>query len=185
MAVSRGYTNFSDRIPLRPTSGYPSGYPCNQYPDNPMCILCKSDRLPADLSANVFSFQAANIAANVQIHPNCADGDDGDGGLTLDWTSMPRQVHPATGGLPVTRVERKCQQLENLATAVCSIAKPGDTIVDFCSGGVSKQPQLGVNRNCHRSADRRQGSKFTVSRGYQIIRIPDASISIPEGYQII
>ena len=31
---------------------------------------------------------------------------------------------------------RKCEQLENLATAVESLAKPGDVIVDFCSGGV-------------------------------------------------
>ena len=39
--------------------------------------------------------------------------------------------------LPEKRVGRKCEQLENLATAVESLAKPGDVVVDFCSGGVS------------------------------------------------
>ena len=33
------------------------------------------------------------------------------------------------------RLEKKCQQLENLASAVIGMAKPGDVIVDFCSGG--------------------------------------------------
>ena len=40
------------------------------------------------------------------------------------------------GEVPVKRVERKCQQLENLVTAVLEVAQPGDVIVDFCSGGV-------------------------------------------------
>ena len=40
------------------------------------------------------------------------------------------------GELPEKRVQRKCEQLENMACAVCRIAHPGDVIVDFCSGGV-------------------------------------------------
>ena len=40
--------------------------------------------------------------------------------------------------LPEKRVGKKCEQLENLATAVESLARPGDVIVDFCSGGVSQ-----------------------------------------------
>ena len=40
------------------------------------------------------------------------------------------------GDLPGDRLERKCQQLENLAHAVISMAKTEDVIVDFCSGGV-------------------------------------------------
>ena len=43
----------------------------------------------------------------------------------------------STGEVPAKRVERKCQQLENLVTAVQAVAQPGDVIVDFCSGGVS------------------------------------------------
>ena len=38
--------------------------------------------------------------------------------------------------LPKKRLEKKREQLENLVTAVIDIAKPGDVIVDFCSGGV-------------------------------------------------
>lgn len=37
--------------------------------------------------------------------------------------------------MPNKRVKRKCQQVENLVTAVMEIAKPGDKIVDYCSGG--------------------------------------------------
>ena len=40
------------------------------------------------------------------------------------------------------RVEKKCQQLENLATAVTCMAKDTDVIVDFCSGGVSTWEQF-------------------------------------------
>ena len=40
------------------------------------------------------------------------------------------------GELPKKRVQRKCEQLESMAQAVCRIACPGDVIVDFCSGGV-------------------------------------------------
>ena len=53
----------------------------------------------------------------------------------LDDTSI--SVFVSTGEVPAKRVERKCQQLENLVTAVLEVAQPGDIIVDFCSGGVS------------------------------------------------
>lgn len=40
-----------------------------------------------------------------------------------------------TGGkLPSKRIDRKKHQLECLANEVINLAKPGDTIVDFCSG---------------------------------------------------
>lgn len=34
------------------------------------------------------------------------------------------------------RALRKQQQLDNIISIVTKLAKPGDTIVDFCSGGV-------------------------------------------------
>ena len=46
-----------------------------------------------------------------------------------------------SGDLPGSRVARKCEQLENLAQAVVHVARPGQVIVDFCSGGVSKKYQ--------------------------------------------
>ncbi|KAG1658463.1 Glutathione S-transferase C-terminal domain-containing [Nymphon striatum] len=55
--------------------------------------------------------------------------------LFVDWDSMPREVHPAGGDLPVKRIARKCEQLDSMIREVNSIAKAGDIIVDFCSGG--------------------------------------------------
>lgn len=38
--------------------------------------------------------------------------------------------------MPYDRALRKQQQLNNLVYVVTNRAKPGDRIVDFCSGGV-------------------------------------------------
>ncbi|XP_077332794.1 glutathione S-transferase C-terminal domain-containing protein [Lithobates pipiens] len=54
---------------------------------------------------------------------------------TIDWESLPAAVSPAQGNLPSGRAVRKQQQLNNLLSVVKNMAKPGDIIVDFCSGG--------------------------------------------------
>ncbi|XP_071664317.1 glutathione S-transferase C-terminal domain-containing protein isoform X1 [Patagioenas fasciata] len=54
---------------------------------------------------------------------------------TLDWTSLPSAVNPGEGKMSRDRALRKQQQLNNLVAAVTKLAKPGDVIVDFCSGG--------------------------------------------------
>ncbi|XP_030904433.2 glutathione S-transferase C-terminal domain-containing protein isoform X1 [Melopsittacus undulatus] len=54
---------------------------------------------------------------------------------TLDWTHLPSAVSPGEGKMSKDRALRKQQQLNNLASAVTKLAKPGDVIVDFCSGG--------------------------------------------------
>ncbi|NWX43826.1 GSTCD protein, partial [Steatornis caripensis] len=54
---------------------------------------------------------------------------------TLDWTSLPSAVSPGEGKMSRDRALRKQQQLNNLVAAVTKLAKPGDVIVDFCSGG--------------------------------------------------
>ncbi|XP_004626760.1 glutathione S-transferase C-terminal domain-containing protein [Octodon degus] len=54
---------------------------------------------------------------------------------TLDWNSLPAAVSPKEGRMSSDRALRKQQQLNNLAYVVMSQAKPGDRIVDFCSGG--------------------------------------------------
>ncbi len=41
-----------------------------------------------------------------------------------------------SGNLPESRIQRKCEQLENVVAAVKQIVRPGQTIVDFCAGGV-------------------------------------------------
>jgi hypothetical protein len=53
----------------------------------------------------------------------------------FDWASLPDLVHPLGGQLPPERLEKKCQQLENLVAAVQCLYRAGDVIVDFCSGG--------------------------------------------------
>ncbi|KAL4229713.1 hypothetical protein ACF0H5_010101 [Mactra antiquata] len=66
------------------------------------------------------------LEPEVGSHP-CGDN------VQLDWSSVPLHAHPKIE-LPEKRVGRKCEQLENLATAVKSVSKSGDIIVDFCSG---------------------------------------------------
>ncbi|XP_065592592.1 glutathione S-transferase C-terminal domain-containing protein [Cyrtonyx montezumae] len=54
---------------------------------------------------------------------------------TIDWTNLPGAVSPGEGKMSRDRALRKQQQLNNLVAAVEKLAKPGDVIVDFCSGG--------------------------------------------------
>ncbi|XP_032079994.1 glutathione S-transferase C-terminal domain-containing protein [Thamnophis elegans] len=53
----------------------------------------------------------------------------------LDWDSLPDSVNPGKGKMSADRALRKQQQLNNLIALVTNLAKPGDVIVDFCSGG--------------------------------------------------
>ncbi|XP_033236534.1 glutathione S-transferase C-terminal domain-containing protein homolog [Drosophila pseudoobscura] len=55
------------------------------------------------------------------------------GQQTIDWQKI-EPTHAKSSALPQERLERKRQQLENMANAVVSLAQPGDRIVDFCSG---------------------------------------------------
>ncbi|CAK1555886.1 unnamed protein product [Leptosia nina] len=52
----------------------------------------------------------------------------------INWDIIPEGANPFAGHLPDDRVNRKAQQLENLALAVTAMAKDGDVVVDFCSG---------------------------------------------------
>ncbi|XP_055240833.1 glutathione S-transferase C-terminal domain-containing protein isoform X2 [Gorilla gorilla gorilla] len=56
---------------------------------------------------------------------------------TLDWNVLPAAVSPKEGKMSSDRALRKQQQLNNLVYVVTNQAKPGDRIVDFCSGGVT------------------------------------------------
>ncbi|XP_056422068.1 glutathione S-transferase C-terminal domain-containing protein isoform X2 [Hyla sarda] len=53
----------------------------------------------------------------------------------IDWGSLPAEVRPAEGKMSSDRALRKQQQLNNILSVVTNMAKPSDTIVDFCSGG--------------------------------------------------
>lgn len=74
------------------------------------------------------SLKEARIVPNLEPNPaECA--------LPLPWDQFPDKVHPMGGGLPTSRVARKCQQIENLVVLALRQAFDGCTIVDFCSGG--------------------------------------------------
>ncbi|KAK7083109.1 hypothetical protein SK128_009232 [Halocaridina rubra] len=55
--------------------------------------------------------------------------------ITLPWSDFPPAVSPQEGQLPPTRLKRKCEQLDNIISAILSTVCEGDTIVDFCAGG--------------------------------------------------
>nr|XP_027228010.1 glutathione S-transferase C-terminal domain-containing protein-like [Penaeus vannamei] len=65
----------------------------------------------------------AGIAPVYDSHPS----DD----LKISWSSYPLAFSPQGGELPAKRLERKCQQLENIVSAVKEVARDGDIIVDF------------------------------------------------------
>ncbi|XP_070390228.1 glutathione S-transferase C-terminal domain-containing protein homolog [Dermacentor albipictus] len=74
------------------------------------------------------SLREARITPDLKPNP-------GEGSLPLPWDEFPEKVHPLGGGLPQTRLLRKCQQIENLVVLALQQAFDGCTIVDFCSGG--------------------------------------------------
>ncbi|XP_061535772.1 glutathione S-transferase C-terminal domain-containing protein isoform X2 [Phycodurus eques] len=53
---------------------------------------------------------------------------------TLPWDSLPDAINPTEGKMSSIRTVRKKQQLNNLVAMVTQLAKPGYTVVDFCSG---------------------------------------------------
>ncbi|XP_026887545.2 glutathione S-transferase C-terminal domain-containing protein isoform X1 [Electrophorus electricus] len=54
---------------------------------------------------------------------------------SLHWETLPSAVSPTEGKMSASRAVRKQQQLNNLVAMVMELARPGHTIVDFCSGG--------------------------------------------------
>ncbi|XP_071088238.1 glutathione S-transferase C-terminal domain-containing protein-like [Haliotis cracherodii] len=81
-----------------------------------------------DVSQALRKIKASGIVPKTGEHLRGSD-------VTLDWETMPSAVHPKEGQVPAKRTDRKCQQLENLVTSVTAMARTGDVIVDFCSGG--------------------------------------------------
>ncbi|XP_024859976.1 glutathione S-transferase C-terminal domain-containing protein isoform X2 [Kryptolebias marmoratus] len=53
---------------------------------------------------------------------------------TLPWDSLPVAINPTEGKMSNIRAVRKMQQLNNLVAMVTELARPGCTVVDFCSG---------------------------------------------------
>lgn len=53
---------------------------------------------------------------------------------TVPWEQLPEAINPTEGKMSDVRTQRKKQQLNNLVAMVTELARPGNTIVDFCSG---------------------------------------------------
>ena len=68
---------------------------------------------------------------NLEVHLDELFGQE----KVVDWSDIPYEATPEGGDLPNTRLQRKFQQLESLCKPILKLAKEGDTIVDFCSGG--------------------------------------------------
>ncbi|GFO11567.1 glutathione s-transferase c-terminal domain-containing protein [Plakobranchus ocellatus] len=92
------------------------------------CAWMKHRALKPEIFQAFKKLEEANIKPFVGKHPQ---GEN----VTVDWDTLPPSVHPKEGDVPEKRTHRKCQQLENLVTAVQAVARPGDAVVDFCSGG--------------------------------------------------
>ncbi|XP_008544151.1 glutathione S-transferase C-terminal domain-containing protein homolog [Microplitis demolitor] len=82
-----------------------------------------------------------NMEIDIKINRSADDKDADDDGVygvnnevNIDWDKIPYEATPEGGSLPQTRLTRKFQQLENLSKPVIKFSRPGDVIVDFCSG---------------------------------------------------
>uniref|UniRef100_H2SM47 Glutathione S-transferase C-terminal domain-containing protein n=1 Tax=Takifugu rubripes TaxID=31033 RepID=H2SM47_TAKRU len=53
---------------------------------------------------------------------------------TLPWDGLPEAINPTEGNMSDVRTVRKRQQLNNLVAMVTELARPSNTVVDFCSG---------------------------------------------------
>ena len=56
--------------------------------------------------------------------------------LRVSWAALHPAVHPSAAGVPPSRLERKCWQIESMAALVVMLAPPRGAcrIVDFCGG---------------------------------------------------
>ena len=78
--------------------------------------------------------------------------------------------------LPKKRHQRKCEQLENLATAVLEVHRPGDVIVDFCSGGVGRNDDWDIQ--LHYMPSSTQLKKFYTFSLYNVVHLLELKILI-------
>ncbi|BFZ24480.1 hypothetical protein BsWGS_27519 [Bradybaena similaris] len=92
------------------------------------CARMKHKALKPEVAQALQKFEKAGIWPVIGSHPCGAH-------VGVPWDHLPAGVHPKEGDVPQSRMDRKCQQLENLVTAVQAVHKSGSILVDFCSGG--------------------------------------------------
>lgn len=81
-----------------------------------------------DIQHSLQLVEDINISMELDVEPFGTE-------ISLDWSNVPFDATPEGGSLPPTRLQRKQEQLQNLCKPVLKLAKTGDIIVDFCSGG--------------------------------------------------
>lgn len=81
-----------------------------------------------DVEDSLELFENLDVEAELDPEPFAAE-------LDFDWSSIPFDATPVGGSLPAARLNRKHEQLQNMCKPVMKLAKAGDVIVDFCSGG--------------------------------------------------
>ncbi|XP_043492183.1 glutathione S-transferase C-terminal domain-containing protein homolog [Polistes fuscatus] len=107
-------------------------------PKVPYESLYKSDPKRYQPKSRVYTKQK-DIEYSMQIIHNAEilselDAEPFGAEICFDWTNIPFDLTPEGGSLPLSRLQRKSDQLENLCKPVIKLAKTGDVIVDFCSG---------------------------------------------------
>ncbi|XP_053111082.1 glutathione S-transferase C-terminal domain-containing protein isoform X2 [Hemicordylus capensis] len=109
----------------------------SSFPDESLCSICTTADEPEEEHEDtpfiggprptMTKLMESGIEAKFSAHP-CPS-------WTLDWNSLPAAVNPGEGKMSNDRALRKQQQLNNIVALVTKLAKSGDMIVDFCSGG--------------------------------------------------
>ncbi|XP_030384592.1 glutathione S-transferase C-terminal domain-containing protein homolog [Scaptodrosophila lebanonensis] len=106
-------------------------------PDCEATSLYKADPKRYRPRNRIYTIQSevdAALSKLAQLHLNfTAESEHSFGDRLIDWQQI-EPAHAESSALPKERLERKRQQLENMANAVVSLARSGDRIVDFCSG---------------------------------------------------
>lgn len=97
-------------------------------PERPKLHCTGNMTLQRDIDRVIESLVEAGVSVEYE-QPEYADS------LSLPWSSYPSAVHPQEGELPPSRLQRKCEQLENIVSAVMQVSQSGQRIVDFCAGG--------------------------------------------------
>ncbi|XP_029015645.2 glutathione S-transferase C-terminal domain-containing protein [Betta splendens] len=123
-ATACGMTLFAPHIP---TSGPPEPSAGNS-PTSPVEQEEANETLPfvGGPRPTMTKLKENGIEAVFAPHPRP--------GWTLPWDSLPAAINPNEGKMSDVRADRKRQQLNNLVAAVTQLARPGHTVVDFCSG---------------------------------------------------
>lgn len=100
-------------------------------------VFSQLHQVPTSASSSSSSTPSSSSASSSSASPSSSSVPSATSTASrIRWEELPTAVNPSAGDLSDERADRKRDQVENLYWAISAIAKEGDTIVDFCSGGV-------------------------------------------------